>query len=177
MRNAECGMRNKSKIQNQISAIVCREVYGKDELEDCYRIRKQVFVEEQNLFAGTDRDRYDKGAIHIAALQGGRIIGTVRIYQEGRGTWYGGRLAVLKGFRGRAGRLLIEKAIETARAKNAQRFLAYIQAGNVPFFKRCGWSKAGEVFNYHGTPHQLMEAELKKGFNPPSADRGQGFKG
>ena len=154
----------KPETRNPKPDIVCREVYGKDELEDCYRIRKQVFVEEQNLFTGTDRDRYDKGAIHIAAWQGGRIIGTVRIYEKGRGTWYGGRLAVLKGFRGRAGRLLIEKAIETARAKNAERFLAYIQARNVPFFKCCGWSKAGEAFNYHGVPHLLMEADLTKGF-------------
>jgi putative N-acetyltransferase (TIGR04045 family) len=169
-------MRNKSKIQNQISAIVCRQVKSEGELEDCYRIRKQVFVEEQNLFARTDRDRYDKRAIHIAAFQGGRIIGTVRIYEEGRGIWFGGRLAVLKDFRGRAGRLLIEKAVEIAQADNAKRFFAYIQVRNVLFFKRCGWSKAGEVFNYHGVPHQLMEAELKKGFNPPSADRGQGFR-
>jgi len=139
-------------------------VRSESELKACYTIRRKVFVEEQNLFAGTDRDRYDKEAIHIAAWQSGRMIGTVRIYEKGRGIWFGGRLAVLKGFRGRAGRLLVEKAIETARAKNAERFLAYIQARNVPFFKRCGWSKAGEVLNYHGVPHQLMEANLKKKF-------------
>jgi putative N-acetyltransferase (TIGR04045 family) len=152
----------KPETRNPKPEIVCREACGKAELEKCYRIRRKVFVEEQRLFPRTDRDRYDAEALHLAAFQEGRIIGTVRIYQEGKGIWFGGRLAVLKGFRGKAGRLLIEKAIETARSKKAKRFLAYVQVKNVPFFQRCGWSQAGEIFQYHGVPHQLMEADLKR---------------
>jgi putative N-acetyltransferase (TIGR04045 family) len=151
-------------VSCQLSAINCREVRTELELRECYKIRKKVFVEEQKLFSKTDRDRYDAEALHIAAFQGKRIIGTVRIYQQEKDVWFGGRLAVLKGFRGRAGRLLIEKAIEVAKRKKAKRFLAYVQVKNVSFFKRCGWSEAGEAFPYHGVPHQMMEAELKKGF-------------
>lgn len=151
-----------SQIPNPRSPNVCRQVQSESELEECYRIREKVFVEEQRLFSGTDRDEHDPEAIHIAAFQEGRIIGTVRIYQEGGGIWFGGRLAVLKGFRGKAGRLLIKKAVETAMGKNTERFLAYIQVRNVPFFKRCGWSIVSEVLDYHGVPHQLMEADLHK---------------
>jgi putative N-acetyltransferase (TIGR04045 family) len=151
----------KSAISCQQAVISCREVRTESELRECYTIRKKVFVEEQKLFSKTDRDRYDAKAFHIAAFQSGRIVGTVRIYQKGKDVWFGGRLAVLKDFRGRVGKLLIEKAVATAREKGAKRFLAYIQIKNVPFFKRCGWSAVGEIFQYHGAPHQLMEAELK----------------
>jgi len=166
--------RTNSALRTPHSAIVCREVRTELELRECYIIRKKVFVKEQKLFSKSDWDRYDAEALHIAAFQGKRIIGTVRIYRQEKDAWFGGRLAVLKGFRGRAGRLLIEKAIEVAKRKKAKRFLAYIQLKNISFFKRCGWSEAGEAFNYHGVPHLLMEADLTKGFNPPSADRGQG---
>lgn len=147
----------------QLSAIICREVDIESELRECYKIRKKVFVEEQKLFKKSDRDKHDAKAVHIAAIQKGRIIGTVRVYQSKEGVWFGGRLAVLKGFRGRAGRLLVERAVETVKKKKAKKFLAYIQVKNAPFFQRCGWSKAGEIFQYHGVPHQLMEADLKKG--------------
>ena len=155
--------RTNSALRTPHSAIVCREVRTELELRECYIIRKKVFVKEQKLFSKSDWDRYDAEALHIAAFQGKRIIGTVRIYHQEKDVWFGGRLAVLKGFRGRAGRLLIEKAIEVAKRKKAKRFLAYIQLKNVSFFKRCGWSEAGEAFPYHGVPHQMMEAELKKG--------------
>lgn len=154
----------KPETRNPKPEIVCRQVQTEAELEECYRIRQKVFVEEQKLFSGTDRDKYDAGAIHIVAFKGGRIIGTVRIYEEGKGIWFGGRLAVLKRFRGRAGRLLIKKAVETANRKRAKRFLAYIQVRNIPFFKRGGWSEVSEVMDYHGVPHKMMEANLKTGF-------------
>jgi putative N-acetyltransferase (TIGR04045 family) len=152
----------KPETRNPKPEIICRKVRTEAELRECYKIRRKVFVEEQKLFAKTDRNGHDAEAIHIAALQEGRVIGTVRIYQQEKGICFGGRLAVLKGFRGRAGKLLVDKAVETAKGKDAKRFLAYIQIKIVPFFKRCGWVTAGEVFEYHGVPHQLMEADLNK---------------
>ena len=143
-------------------AIECRLVQNESEREECFAIRHTVFVEEQRLFDGTDRDEHDSKAVHIAAFQGGRIIGTVRVYEEKPGLWFGGRLAVLRGFRGRAGRLLVEKAVEIVRGERAERFLAYIQMKNVPFFRRGGWVEAGEILDFHGSPHQLMEANVKE---------------
>ena len=74
--------------------------------------------------------------------------------------WFGSRLAVLKPFRGRAGRALIEKAKEVVKKKKARRFMAYVQLPNIPFFRRHRWKSVGDVIDYHGTPHQLMETQL-----------------
>jgi len=141
-------------------AIECRPVQNSGELRDSYALRKKVFVEEQHLFGRTDRDRHDKQAIHIVALCSGTIVGTVRVHQQKAGIWLGSRLAVVKQFRGRAGKLLIQRALEVVKENGARQFCAHILLRNVPLFKRLGWAPAGPVFMYHGQPHQTMEANL-----------------
>ena len=146
-----------------MTRIVCREVSSPAEIAECFAIRHKIFVEEQKLFCETDRDEYDDRAVHIAALCEGRIIGTVRLYKERDGLWWGGRLAVLKEFRGKAGRLLVQAATDYVRQHQARSFRAQVQAGNIKFFERLGWKRIGETVLYHGKPHVLMEAPLSEG--------------
>ena len=58
-----------------------------------------VFVEEQGLFAGTDRDECDdarRTRCTSVAVVDGEVVGTVRLYPlDGDGLWKGDRLAVL----------------------------------------------------------------------------------
>ena len=64
-----------------------------------------------------------------------------------------------KPFRGRVGGLLVQKAVETVKEREAKQFLAYVQP-SVSFFKRRRWKPVGNPADYHGEPHQLMEAPL-----------------
>ena len=143
-----------------MKALCCREVSDPGEREACYAIRKQVFVEEQKLFDTDDRDEHDAHAIHYAALQHDEIIGTVRIYCDPDGIWWGGRLAVLKRYRGRAGRLLIQACVERVRSEGATHFRAFIQQDNIVFFKTLNWVAIGALTLIRNRPHQLMEAVL-----------------
>ena len=56
--------------------------------------RRQGIPPDHRL-AVDDRDEHDEYAIHYAALLRDEIIGTVRIYRDQDGIWWGGRLAVL----------------------------------------------------------------------------------
>ena len=141
--------------------IRCRRAETDDELAKCMEIRHKVFVTEQGLFCDTDRDEYDGGAIHLAAFSSGRIIGTVSIYHDDSGTWWGGRLAVLKRYRGRAGRELVQAAVAQVKALGAADFYAHIQKENLNFFKTIGWRQIGGEFVLHGRPHVLVEADLR----------------
>ena len=141
--------------------ITCRPVQNKAELLESFALRKEVFVEEQKLFKRTDRDRHDNQAIHIIAFYNNTIVGTVRVHRDKSDIWYGSRLAVLKKFRGKAGKLLVEKAVEVVKENGAKKFIAYIQERNVPLFKRLKWLPLGQIITYHHKPHQLMEANLK----------------
>jgi len=143
-----------------MSEIICRQILNYEELAACFKIRKQVFVDEQKLFSESDQDEHDRDAVHIAAVTNHMIIGTVRIYKEEDGAWVGGRLAVKRKYRGKAGKLLVLKAVEIVRSNNAKIFKAVIQEDNVPFFVNLKWDPVGDMFLHHGQLHQLMHAML-----------------
>jgi len=144
-----------------MAKITLKLVENRDELEASFAIRKSVFVQEQHIFEGSDRDQYDREAIHIIALNSGKIVGTVRVYPKRRDLWFGSRLAISKGFRsGHAGSLLVRKAVQIVKERGGRKLLAWIQVQNINFFVRLGWRPVGRVISYHGLPHQLMEAEL-----------------
>ena len=140
--------------------IICRRIAGDDELAQCLDIRRKVFVQEQHVFEHTDRDEHDERAIHLSAFYQNRIIGTVRVYQDAAGTWWGGRLAVLKKYRGRAGRDLVIAAVTEVKLQGAGQFYANILSENLNFFKNIGWRPVGDEFLLHGRPHRLVEADL-----------------
>ncbi|WP_258171281.1 MSMEG_0567/Sll0786 family nitrogen starvation N-acetyltransferase [Paenibacillus sp. R14(2021)] len=134
------------------------------ELNAAHALRNQVFVEEQGLFDVTDEDEHDPEAIHLNAWRGATILmGTVRCYPDKheKGTWWGGRLAVMEAYRLRGiGVYLIEAAVEAMENRGVERFLAQVQEQNTELFKKLGWRSLGEQQLIRGHLHQLMEAEL-----------------
>ena len=140
-----------------------RTVTTDEERRECFNLRRQVFVVEQGLFQDTDVDEHDEGAVHLAAFVNGDLVGTVRCYKHSPGSWYGGRLAVRRGFRsGAVGTHLVRKAVQTMReTPDVSRFLATIQAQNVTFFERLGWRRLDRPFLLNGLEHQLMDIPMR----------------
>jgi putative N-acetyltransferase (TIGR04045 family) len=143
------------------------------ELEGYAKLRREVFCDEQKLFAFSDQDEHDADAIPIVAVAGdgigdSSVIGTVRIYQTEPGVWYGSRLAVAQGYRGIPGLSagLIRMAVCTAHGLGCQKFLANVQRQNVPLFRRLHWKSFGMI-DVCGLPHHLMQADLDH--YPPQA--------
>src|SRR5690349_13418073 len=67
-------------------------------------LRGEIFVREQAMFDASDWDEHDASAIPIVALGrvlgiANEVVGVVRIYPAGGGTWYGGRLGVARDYR------------------------------------------------------------------------------
>ena len=130
------------------------------------RLRRRVFVEEQGLFSGDDRDAFDARALPIVAQSVVHgmphdVVGVVRIYEASPEQWYGGRLAVAPEYRrhGVVGESLIRVAVCTANARGCRRFLATVQAPVVRYFERRHFRYL-EPISVCGQPHALMEAEL-----------------
>jgi putative N-acetyltransferase (TIGR04045 family) len=127
-----------------------------------HRVRHAVFVEEQGIFAGSDRDDRDPDALHVVAALGPLVVGAVRLYRlDDAGLWQGDRLAVLhEARRLRVGAPLVRFAVATAGAHGGARMLARVQAANVPFFRHLGWTAVGDPADYRGLSHQAMEIRL-----------------
>jgi putative N-acetyltransferase (TIGR04045 family) len=143
--------------------IHCRAAAGPDENALHHWIRQTVFVEEQAVFAGSDRDSHDDfpSTIKVLAWAGGQVGGAVRLYPVEPGVWQGDRLAVLPAFRAwNLGGPLVRFAVETAAALGGAEMVAHVQTANVRFFERLGWCRRGEPEIYVGLPHQLMSIDL-----------------
>ena len=148
--------------------ILCRPVAGPDEAAMHHRIRHEVFVLEQEVFAASDLDAHDASDATIkvlawtaAPITGWEPGGAVRLYPTQPGIWQGDRLAVLSECRAwNLGGPLVRFAVETAAALGGVEMVAHVQTANVRFFERLGWRRRGEPEVYVGLPHQLMAIDL-----------------
>jgi len=148
-----------------MNKIIFRVAKTEAELQQCFAVRHCVFVEEQEIFFESDRDKFDKNAIHFVAIDTdtGEVVSTVRCHEVEDDIWYGARLAVAKEYRNNSsliGVSLCKLAEQTVADRGAKHFLAYIQPQNVRFFEGLDWRKVGEPVMHLGLLHQLMEASL-----------------
>ncbi len=132
------------------------------EKEECFKIRKKIFVEKLGLFHETDIDEYDMDTrtIHILALYDGMPVGTVRIIDEGNGIFRGSRLAVLPQAPPLTGFKLVRYAMNAVKNRGGKFFRAFVLPELEGFFKRCGWIWKGETLIYAGRKHLIMFAKL-----------------
>lgn len=149
------------------------------ELEQAFALRRQVFCGEQGIFEKDDRDEVDDYAQLLVAVanRGGwheKIVGTVRIHNEGPRLWWGSRLAVDQRFRAQIGLggVLIKLAVSSANALGCDQFFAQVQKRNEKLFQRLNWESKFEL-PVKDHPHVMMEANLDE--FPPCYQPKSGF--
>jgi putative N-acetyltransferase (TIGR04045 family) len=144
--------------------ICCRVVDDPWAEAEHHRIRAEVFVREQGLFRGSDRDAHDDDPSTIKVLGFREDVpgGAVRLFPlDDEGHWQGDRLAVVTGSRGHGlGAPLVRFAVATAGSRGGSVMTAHIQPRNVAFFERLGWHACGEAEVYVGALHIPMAIDL-----------------
>lgn len=136
---------------------------------DAYRqLRREVFVAEQGLFAGSDQDDVDddpRTVVLIATGADGATLGGVRLApctDDDLGWWAGSRLVVSAAARtSGVGPALVRAACAHAESLGVLRFDAVVQSQNEPLFTRLGWVRrdntgTGDVVTVGGSPHVSM---------------------
>lgn len=127
-------------------------------------IREVVFIEEQHVPEGIERDAEDAHAYHIIANQGGHAIGTGRLVMlpqppvGEQGLWgQVGRMAVLQAHRkARVGSLLLTSLEEEARRRGVKGIMLHAQLYALEFYKKHGYTEMGTVFLEGGIDHLEM---------------------
>jgi putative N-acetyltransferase (TIGR04045 family) len=146
------------------AGVVCRVAGDAWTVAEHHRIRHEVFVREQHLFDGSDRDRRDDEAatIKVLGFRDDVAGGAVRLYPLDRdGHWQGDRLAVLAGSRGHGlGAPLVRFAVASAAGCGGRLMTAHVQPPNVGFFERLGWHVSGDREIYVGVAHIPMAIDL-----------------
>ena len=131
-----------------------------DEVHAALRLRYRVFCEEQGVDLAAEQDGRDPEALHLVALEGGRIIGTCRVLLDD-GLARLGRMAVEPGHRGRGiGGALLAGADRAMRQAGAQRIRLHAQTSSRGVYDRAGYEPRGEQFIEEGIEHVAMEKRL-----------------
>ncbi len=164
-------------------------------------LRRESFVREQGLFAGSDADDIDddpRCLVLVALAPDGTVLGGVRLAPATTpdlGWWTGSRLVVDPRTRAKGlGPALVRAACALAEDNQVLRFEATVQARHEPMFTRLGWVRLGER-PVAGVPHVWMrwpidrierqalgaKAMLAQALAPlraqPMGLGGQGFRG
>ena len=145
---------------------VCRRAATREDIAACLAIRETVFIGEQAVDPGLERDGLDDACIHYLCEAGGRPVGTARARIVG-GRIKIQRVAVLKELRGkRIGEALMRFMMADLAASGeagGREFFLSSQSYAVPFYERLGFEVCSDEFMEAGIPHRDMRAETGSG--------------
>ena len=139
--------------------ITIRAASTAQDIDECFRIREEVFVVEQNVPVDLERDEHDRKALHFIALADGQSVGTARVVLGDDGTSAKiGRVAVCRSNRGFGiGKMLIAAIEGSPHLKHVHNFLLDAQTHARQFYARLGYEAYGEEFMDAGIPHRHMK--------------------
>ena len=142
------------------SALEVRPAAGPRERAAALELRRRVFCEEQGVAVELEVDGRDDAALHVVALEGGRLVGTCRLVFDAD-TAKLGRMAVEPAARGQGvGAALLRAAEAQARAAGAGRIGLHAQARARDLYARGGFVERGVPFHEAGIRHVHMEKRL-----------------
>ncbi|NYI07113.1 GNAT family N-acetyltransferase [Allostreptomyces psammosilenae] len=137
--------------------------------DGAFRVREEVFVEEQRVPAEEEWDEYDARCAHFVAHDAGGAVGTVRMLTGADAVAQGGtedgavlgRLAVLRRARGTGLGAALVRAVEAeARRRGLVRVDLHAQVQALGFYERLGYTARGPEYLEAGIPHRSMSKRL-----------------
>lgn len=136
--------------------IEIQQVSWQKHKEDLSTIRRQVFIEEQNVPEELEWDEYDESSIHFLATIEQKVIAVARLKPDGQI----GRMAVLAEYRKQGtGSKLLHFVLQVAASKKLDEVYLHAQTTAIPFYEKQGFIIQGDIFYEANIPHRGM---LKK---------------
>ena len=131
------------------------------DLTAALEIRREVFIDEQDVPEDLELDGRDDEATHFLARVDGESVGTARLRDYGDGVAKVERVAVREPRRGEGWGRRIMAAVEAhAREAGYEQVHLAAQVPVVGFYDRLGYEVTGEEFMDAGIPHRSMEKSL-----------------
>ena len=126
-------------------------------------LRHAVLRQGKPLMAAAYAGDHAEHTFHLAAFEGGEIVGVASFMREpmpgreGVLAWRLRGMAVDERLRGRrVGQRIVDRGIELTREAGGELLWCNARATAVGFYERMGWAAVGEYFEEHGLPHVVM---------------------
>ncbi|GAC1327184.1 MAG: GNAT family N-acetyltransferase [Mycobacteriales bacterium] len=144
-----------------MTAVSASLVADQAELAAAYAVRHAVFVVEQGVPEGLERDDEDARADHAVGRVDGQVVAAGRLVRRG-GTGLVGRMAVLPAGRGRGvGSAVLAVLEECARERGLAEVELHAQISAREFYQRLGYSAHGEEYDEAGIRHVSMRKSVR----------------
>jgi predicted GNAT family N-acyltransferase len=135
-------------------------VKNEAQYEDALKVRKIVFVGEQNVPPEMEIDEYEKEAVHFVAYDGEEPVGAGRFRKKGDIAKVE-RICVLKSRRGQhIGGEIMKAVEEEAERQEFETLVLNAQTHAIPFYEKLGYHITSEEFDEAGIPHVEMRKHL-----------------
>ncbi|WP_010649965.1 GNAT family N-acetyltransferase [Oceanobacillus massiliensis] len=136
-------------------------VETREELEHVYKIRMNVFVNEQNVPPEEELDEHDATATHFIAYDNGLPVAASRLrFVEEYGKLE--RICVAKEHRGKSiGKQVILEMEKVIRDKDYKKAKLNAQTHAENFYKKLGYETISGEFLDAGIPHVTMVKQMK----------------
>lgn len=134
-----------------IDSLIIRKADWVTDNQFIKEIRKEVFINEQQVPEKLEWDSEDSSALHCLAILNNIAIATGRLQQDGQL----GRMAVIKEFRHKGiGSKVLQYLID--RQQLSKPIFIHAQKHAMEFYKIFNFEKDGNEFMEAGIPHYLM---------------------
>ena len=147
-----------------MTAYEARRFDGETAFPDAYEVRRDVFIEEQDVDEEIEMDGNDDEATHFVVYdtETDRPVGTARIRYIDDETAKAERVAVRSSYRGEGlGRRLMELLEGEARDQGRSRISLHAQTAVEGFYRTLGYETVSDEFVEANIPHVEMEKELE----------------
>jgi predicted GNAT family N-acyltransferase len=125
-----------------------------------FALRHEVFVIEQAVAPELERDESDVSAIHLVALRGQTVIGTLRIVRSGEGARIGRMAVRAEARKAGVGTRLMSSGESVARQMGVTEIVLHAQLAAKKFYRRLGYREHGDIFEEAGIPHVEMRKTI-----------------
>lgn len=149
--------------KNEIRGGLVVKIVTYEQFPECAKeIREAVFVKEQGFI--DEFDETDAVAVHIVLFDdAGLPAGTCRVFwDEERGSYILGRLAVVKEHRGeQLGSAIVQEAERYVQKMKGAELALHAQCTASAFYQKLGYVEFGEIEAEQGCPHVWMKKNLR----------------
>lgn len=122
-----------------------------------FRLRREVFIVEQNVPADMEFDADDLTAFHYVAVMSGEVCGTLRVIHAEDCVKIG-RVVVSLPWRGKGiASAMMRQAMEAHGHVRDNRFYLTAQSDKIAMYERFGFKTYGDEFFEVGIPHFHMK--------------------
>ncbi|MBO1198944.1 GNAT family N-acetyltransferase [Staphylococcus simiae] len=133
------------------------QVINDEMLQDCFKIREEVFVHEQGVPLEHEIDNYEDNSIHLIGYDNDKPFATLRLRPIDEQTAKIERVAVLKPYRGQGqGQALMIAMENIAQQLNYKTLILNAQIQAQEFYKSLNYDIQGKVFLEEGIKHIKM---------------------